>query len=185
MWHDPAPRKKEKSSGAYYNVGESALQSQCPRGVGVEAVGGCSEDRHLGCGFWYLRVWPTLCFSISLLLRPTWLCHPQFPHLLHFILFCFHHTEVGVCPGLGHALGSGLCVPCAWWVHRRWFVAHQDGNCFSQFGTLALCGGCLDFSRHSVLRRALGYPYCKSRVWVGICRRILGFLSTKQRSVRE
>lgn len=139
-----------------------------------------------GCGFRYLRAWPALCFSVSLFLHPTWLCHPQFPHLLRFALLCSHQAEVGVYPGLSHALGSGLRVPCVGWGHRGWLVAHQDGNCFSQFGTLALCGGCLDFSRHSALQGALGCPYCKSRVWMGICRKNSGFLpSTKQRSMNE
>lgn len=42
-------------------------------------------------------------------------------------------------------------------------MAQQDGNYFLQFGTLALCGGRSDFSRHSVLQRALGSPFCKSK----------------------
>lgn len=59
-----------------------------------------------------MQIWPTLRCSVSLLLHPTWLCHPQFPHLLHFALLCFHQAEAEAYPGLGWALGSGLCVPC-------------------------------------------------------------------------
>lgn len=73
-------------------------------------------------------------------------------------------------PGPGRALGSGLCVPCV--VGAPGVVCgSEDGNCFPQFGTLALCGGRSDFSRRSVLlQRALVSPFCKSRVRVGIFR---------------
>lgn len=74
----------------------------------------------------------------------------------------------GPCPRPGHALGSGLCVPCV--VGAPGVVCgSEDGNCFPQFGTLALCGGRSDFSRHSVLQRALVSLFCK-RVRVGIFR---------------
>ena len=49
MLHDPAPRKKEKSSGTSYNVGKSTLQSQSRWRVGVEAEG--VRTGSFGCGF--------------------------------------------------------------------------------------------------------------------------------------
>lgn len=49
MLHDPAPRRKEKSSGTSYHVGESALQSQPLQRLGVEAEG--VRTGSFGCGF--------------------------------------------------------------------------------------------------------------------------------------
>ena len=71
----------------------------------------------------------------------------------------------GPCPGLwplcaGVGRGGGGGAPGV-------VCGSQDGNCFSQFGTLALCVGRSDFSRHSALQRTLGSPFCKSRVRVG------------------
>lgn len=136
------------------------LWSQSSIGVGV---GGRGRDRQL---------WPS--FLIFASLAPiVFLCFPlappylapsssisAFPPLRSSLL---PRGRGGPYPGPGHALGSGLCVPCV--VGAPGVVCgSEDGNCFPQFGTLASCGGRSDFSRHSVLQRALVSPFCKSRV---------------------
>lgn len=121
------------------------------------------EDRQLWPSVLIFASWAPivfLCFSPA----PP---YHQFPHFLHFALLRFHQAEAGAYRGPGHVLGSGLCVPGV--VGAPGVVCgSQDGNCFSQFGTLALCVGRSDFSRHSALQRTLGSPLCKSRVRVGM-----------------
>lgn len=86
-------------------------------------------------------------------------------------------------PGLGCAPGSGPRVPVCGgrigggvWLIRMEIV-------FSQVGTRASCGSCSEFSRRSVLRRALGSQIARARFGWGLQGMFRLLLPLKERLV--